>query len=258
MKKILIYTCCFLLLAGMVKAQEVIRPVDKLLSLRVGYQDNYLKDNVLSPLHYRGVGLQYGLSYRRIGENIFGISVVYGAGEVSSNETSGFTNTFLDINIGLQYLFRIKNNIESLDFYLGGAYETKAFFIEWNDLDAFSYTSSQGLVFRGLVAKRINDRHSVQTSIGVPIVQFLGRPPYNGIDEFIIENQDNPVKIMLQGEPASFGEYLGLDWGLAYAYQISPRMAWNLAYSISFQKVNNLHSYKRMAMTPETGITLKF
>ncbi|WP_339903886.1 hypothetical protein [uncultured Cyclobacterium sp.] len=258
MKKFLFYTFCFLLLGGIVKAQDLIESAGKLLSIRAGYQGNYLKDNALSPLHYQGSGIQYGLSYRRIGKNIFGISVAYGAGEMRSNETSGFTNTFLDINIDVEYLFRIKNNSESLDIYLGGAYETNAFFIEWNDLDAFSYTSTQGMAIRGLLTQRINDRHSMQTSFGIPIVQFLGRPPYNGIDEFIIENQDNPVKIMLQGEPASLGHYLGLDWGLVYAYQISPRLAWNLAYSISFQKVNNLHSFKRMTMSAASGITLKF
>mgnify|MGYP003135282896 CR=1 FL=1 len=90
MKKFFLFTFCFTLSVAILKAQHIVKAADNFLSLKVGHQKNYLKDNILSPLHYQGAGMQYGLSYRRIGENIFGISVGYGAGEVSSNETSGF------------------------------------------------------------------------------------------------------------------------------------------------------------------------
>ncbi len=164
----------------------------------------------------------------------------------------------MDISIGMEYLVKIENENESLNFYLGGVYETRALFVEWNDLDAFSYTSTQGLAIKGLVTKKFNSKHSIQTSLGIPVFQFLGRPPYNGIDEFIIENQDSPVKIMLKGEPSSFGQYLGLDWNLGYNYQITPRLVWNIDYSLFIQKVKDVHQFKRLSMVPSTGLTFKF
>ena len=76
MKKFRFYPFCFLLLCGVANAQDEIRSIDNYLSFKIGYQGNYLKDFVLSPLHYRGAGMQYGFSYRRISENIFGISEI--------------------------------------------------------------------------------------------------------------------------------------------------------------------------------------
>ncbi|EPR71661.1 hypothetical protein [Cyclobacterium qasimii] len=255
MKKALLYTLFFILSAGFLQAQNGVNHAVKSLKVSAGYQNNYLNDAILSPLNQQGNGMQFGITYRRTAKNILGISIAYGAGELNSNETNRFTNSYLDINIGLEYLVRIANQNESVDFHVGGAYETRAFFVEWNDLDAFSYTSTQGLAIKGMLTKRLQPKHSIQTSLGIPVAQFLGRPPYNGIDEFIIENQDSPVKIMLQGEPSSFGQYLGLDWNVTYTFQISPRLAWNIDYSLFLQKVNGLHPYKRMSMTPATGIT---
>ena len=258
MKKALLYTLFLVLSAGFLQAQNGVYPAINQFKLSAGYQNNYLKDAILSPLNQQGNGMQFGIAYRRTAKNILAISVAYGAGELSSNEANAFTNTYLDINIGLEYLVRVANQNESIDFHVGGAYETRAFFVEWNDLDAFSYTSAQGLAIKGLMTKRFNPKHSIQTSLGIPVVQFLGRPPYNGIDEFIIENQDSPVSIMLQGEPSSFAHYFGLDWSLGYTFKITPHLAWNIDYSLSLQKVNGLHPYKRMSMTPSTGITLNF
>ncbi|WP_339925151.1 hypothetical protein [uncultured Cyclobacterium sp.] len=255
MNRALLYTLFFILLAGSIKAQNRTNPKVNYFKISAGYQNNYLKDAILSPLNQQGNGMQFGIAYRRTARNILGVSVAYAAGEVNANETYGLPNTYMDMNIGLEYLVRIANQNETIDLHIGGAYETKAFFVEWNDLDAFSYTSTQGLTIKGILTKRFRPKHSIQTSLGIPVVQFLGRPPYNGIDEFIIENQDSPVIIMLQGEPASFGQYLGLDWDFGYTFQMSPRLAWNIDYSLSLQKVNGRHPYKRMSMTPSTGIS---
>lgn len=258
MKKTIIYLLFFGLSVNYLQAEESDSLRFNELNLHVGYQNNYLKDDVFSPLNIQGRGIQFGLGYRRTVKNIFELSMNYGSGTLNVFETSRFPNSFLDINISLEYLAKLPIGNFSTKFYLGGAYETRALLIEWYGLDAFSYTSTQGLLFKGLLIKNFNSKHSIESSLGVPVFQWLGRPPYNGIDEFIIENQDNPIHIMLKGTPSSFGKYLALKWDLEYKNQITSRLIWTVDYSLFYQKVDDIHQAKRFSIVPSTGLTLKF
>ncbi|MBI0397899.1 hypothetical protein [Cyclobacterium marinum] len=258
MKKTIIYFLLFGLSANYLHAEESDSLSFNEITLHVGYQNNYFKDEVFSPLNQQGNGMQFGLGYKRTLQNIFGVSLQYGSGSLNVYENNSYSDSYLNINLALEYLAKLPLGNTTTVFYLGGTYETKAFFLEWNDLDTFSYTSSQGFSIKGLIAKEINSKHGIETAIGIPIFQWLGRPPYNGIDEFIIENQDNPVSIMLKGKPSSFGKYLGLDWDLGYRYRINSRLVWYVNYSLNLQKVKDVHQFIHLSMVPSTGIAFKF
>lgn len=227
------------------------------IAFNLGYQKNYLQDNLFSPLNQNGGGLALGLGYERRTQHIFGVCISFSSGDLKSGENDHFTSSYINANLGLEYLMNIAHQSESTKFYLGGVYNTRVLFYDWSDLDAFSFTSAHGISLKGMAIKKINDKNSLRTSLALPVLQFLGRPPYNGIDEFIIDNQDEPAKIIFSGNLTSLNKYSGIEWKLGYTHHLSPRLNWDIHNTLLFQKVKEINDSKSLSNTISTGLTFK-
>lgn len=248
----------FTLLSNVLPAQDNGKSFKNHLDVGIGYQKIYLEDENFSPLNQNGGGLLYALSYRRCAKNSYGASVQYSSGSLFSGPSKRFNTSFINANLSLEYLAGLSKADKPFNSYLGVAYNTRVLYLDWYDLDAFSYTATHGFSLKGMVTVKAGEKHFIQSSLAIPMLQFLGRPPYNGIDEFIIENQDNPANIIFHGNLVSINKYAALEWLFSYSYQLSGRIGINVEYSLYAQKVREPNQVRSLSNTVSTGVRFKF
>lgn len=258
MERSIIAILFFTFLTVAIQAQDTNKTFKNQLDVDIGYQKIYLKDDNFSPLNQNGGGLIYSISYNRGLNNRFGVSIQYSSGNLDSGPLNRFNTSYINANLRVEYLAGLSLENRSFDFYFGGTYNTRVLFLDWYDLDAFSFTTTHGISLKGLLIKEIGKKHFAQSALTIPVLQFLSRPPYNGIDEFIIENQDNPAIILFNSNLESMNKYLGLEWLLSYTYQFSSRLDLRVEYTLYFQKVDQLNHFKSLSNAISTGITINF
>ncbi|MEQ9382711.1 MAG: hypothetical protein RIF36_12770 [Imperialibacter sp.] len=224
----------------------------------VGYQHSYLKDDNFSPLNQAGGGLATSARYQRISKNVFGVNFQFSSGNIHSGPTSGFTTSFINANLELEYLFKLTPDENAFQFFLGPANSTRVLYLDWYDLEAFSYVATHGVGIKGMVSKHIKEKHLLQATLSLPVFQLLARPPYNGIDEFIIENQDSPANIIFSGTPSSLNDFFALGLCVDYKYKLTERVAWHTNYSLHMQTVMATNRFKSLSNTVTTGVAVNF
>lgn len=228
------------------------------IEIDIGYQSNYLKDINFSPLNQSGGGLATAVKYQRITKNIFGVKIQFSPGNIKSGSNNEFTTSFIHANFELEYLFKLSPEDKAFHFFLGPVYNTRVFYLDWYDLDAFSFVATHGIGIKGLVSRKIKEKHLIKATLSIPVFQFLARPPYNGIDEFIIENQDSPARIIFNGTPSSFNRYIALEFCVDYKYKLTKQIDWFINYTLYSQKVTEPNLFKSFSNTIKTGIAINF
>lgn len=259
MKKYLLTFLTLICLDLVMLGQDLEKTAKNEIDVNLGYQKNFLKDLNLSPLNQVGGGLATLLKYKRTSKNIWGATIQFSTGNIISGpKEQEFSTLYINANIELNYLFKIPQEKLAYQFYVGPVYNTRVLYLDWYDLDAFSFVATHGIGIKGMVSKKINDKHLIQSSLAIPVFQFLSRPPYNGIDEFIIENQDSPAKIIFNGSPSSFNNYFALEFSLDYKYNITPHIDWMINYMLFTHTVKEANHFKSLSNSITTGIAINF
>lgn len=228
------------------------------IGFTVGYSSDRIKDTNFSPLNQQGSALVYSIGYARHSKNMFKINIEYGDGILESGLPNRLESSYYKANIGMAYLKGIVSEQRKINFYVGGTYNLTVLYLDWFDQDAFSFASTNGLSFSAAISSQLASKHAIESTLSIPVLQLLSRPPYNGIDEDIIENQEDPLKIILNGKLVSFNTYQAVDWNLNYSYEISRYFNWRLAYNLSFQNVKDLNRLTSLSNTISTSISFKF
>lgn len=258
MKKYTISLFALLCFLNIVQSQDSEKMLKNQIEVGFGYQNIYLKDNNFSTLNQVGGGFATLLNYKRASKNIFGVSLQFSPGNVNSGPDNGFTTSYINASLEFEYLSKLTQGENAYQFFLGPVYNTRVLYLDWNDLDAFSYVATHGISIKGLISKKVKEKHLFQATFSVPVFQFLGRPPYNGIDEFIIENQDSPAKIILSGTPTSINNYVALEFCVNYKYKLTQQIDWYTNYTLFAQKVKAPNLLKSFSNTILTGIAINF
>ncbi len=228
------------------------------IGLEIGYSIDYLNDQNFSPINQKGTTLLYSANYERWTENSFKISISYGDGTLESRPDNSFNTSYYKARISSTYLKNISKKSSSTKFYIGGAYNLNLLYLDWYDQDAFSYITTNGLSVNGAISKQLNNKHSIRSELAIPFIQFLSRPPYNGIDEFIIENQDQPIAIILDGNLTSFNTYRAFIWNVNYSYRLSQHFNWQIGYTLNLQKVDDINKFKSLTNSISTSVNYIF
>ena len=248
----------FILFTLTIKAQRLTTTSKNYIGLGIGYRFDNLNDQNFSPLNQKGGGLFYALFYEKRRKNILKLNISYSDGTLVSGERDAFETTYYTGTISASYLKNLSPSDATTKFYIGGAYNLDVYYMDWFDQEAFSYITTNGLSIAGAVTKQLNDKQFIESSIAIPILQFLSRPPYNGIDEFIIENQDTPVKIIFDGDLTSLKKYQAITWNINYNLEISNHINWRLNYTLNVKKVNELNEFKSVSNLISTSVSYKF
>lgn len=210
------------------------------LQIGIGYTQLYTKDLIFSPLNYSGNGLLYNLAYERqskSGNNRFTLSAAFSSDDLKASTPNTINPIYIYADAGLSFTTRLFASKQSkTEYFLGAAYNTRAFYMDYDDQEAFSYTATHGLSILGVLEHQLSSKNWFRTSLSVPFVQLLARPPYNGIDAFIIENQDNVAQILFSGKLASFDRFQAFFWKTDYYHAVSRFFDVGLRYDLGYQK----------------------
>lgn len=233
-------------------------------SVEISYNiiGGHLKDINFSPLIYTIKANTFGLNYSHQnpqGKNFTELQFDYGQGEITTKVSDFFTTNITLVNINITQLRKISvTKNEKLATYLGAQYQSKTQLLSWRMFESYSFAASYGLGIKGLAIYRFNKKHSLQTSIALPMVGLIVRPPYAGNDDYITANGEDKLKVLTHGKIASLNEYIAVDWQTNYKYNISKRFDAQLKYSMNFQQYNIPKKAILLQNNISLGINYKF
>jgi hypothetical protein len=232
------------------------------LSLDLGYNQGYMKDLNFSPLNYTQGGKLLGLNYQKNGangKNRIEAGVHLSAGKLNTAASDYFKAIYILATFDASFLRKIHASDDAKLFYfVGGEYKSNIQYMAWKGSEAIGFVATHGIAIKGLVTYKLSEKQQLESSLTIPIVQNLVRPPYNTIDEFISANQDNFIKIATTGKLASWDKYQALTWKTNYKYDFSRRFALNLTYAMQLQHVSDIHSLTQLNNQFLTSFTFKF
>lgn len=232
------------------------------IGLSYGLNSSLLKDLNFSPMHYKETGHLFSMQYLRDRpnkKNIFEVSIDFSFGKIKTEASAFFTSNFIYGKINAFYYRNFKTSkTGKFNFCAGAGYTTNVFFFEWNDYEAFSYVATHGLTINFKTKYLINKRNQIVTTISVPFLQLLARPPYNGRNEFIIENQNSPAKIFFNGKFTSFNKYYGFSWITKYNFSVNKLIDLSVNYNLNLQKVTGSNKLIHLQNQVQAGLNFKF
>lgn len=257
MVKFIYIIAIFFLLTFSLKAQK-----SNSIGLSYGLNSALLKDLNFSPLHYKESGHLFSLQYLRhnpIRKDIFEVGIDFSMGKTKTDVSSLLTANYIYGKINASY-FRKFNTSQNnkWNFYIGAGYITNLFSVEWNDYEAFSYLATHGLTLNCKVNYVINKRNQVYSTFSIPFLQLLARPPYNGRNEFIIENENSPAKIFFHGKLATFNQYYGFSWTTNYIFSVNQLIDLSVNYNLNLQKVSGINKLTHLQNQLQAGLNVKF
>jgi len=250
-----ILSICFLLPLSL-QAQKI-----NSIALSYGVNSGLLKDLNFSPLHYNENGRLFSLQYLRhtpVRKNIFEVGIDFNSGKEKPDVSTFLTANYIYGKINASYYRKINTSNNKWNFYAGAGYATSLFYVEWDDNEAFSYFATHGLTLNCKANYILHGRSQVYSTISIPFLQLLARPPYNGRDEFIIENENSPVKIFFDGKPATFNLYYGFSWSTKYIFSVSKRIDLSVNYNLNLQTITGVNKLTLLQNQFQGGLNIKF
>jgi hypothetical protein len=238
------------------------RSFNNRIGIEVGYDQGYLKDQIFSILNYSQGGILVGLNYlyyKPNGNYRIQSKFSFGSGNLKTDVSDFFQSTYIAANFQLDYLRKLPFvKKERLCMYIGAQYRTQLNYFDWDDLSTFSYLATHGLAIKALGTYQLSTRSNIQSSISIPIFQSLVRPPYNGIDEFVIANTNNVSKILFTGNASSFNKYLAVNWQTNFRFDISKRFELMVNYNMLYQRVFDDQKFIQLNNQFTIGTNFKF
>jgi hypothetical protein len=227
-----------------------------------GYNQGFLKDHIFSDLNYSTKGLKRGLHYRHLnpnGKNMFETNFSLEGGKLKTEYADYFKSAYILANINIAFLRKIGNvDNNKLKLYLGGKFKTQIQYLDWNDQNTFSYIATHGVALQSSLFYHLKPKHKIETSLSIPVYQLLARPPYNGIDNFITENEDNISELIFTGKPTTVNNYLAFTWATNYTYELSNRFNINLSYTLNYERLFDEHKFIQLQNLLTSSINYKF
>ncbi len=235
---------------------------NKELGVTVGYNYGYFKDLNYSPLNYKQGGLAIAFDYtfpnRRNGD-LWNIHLGFAPNTIESVAAEHFTADYLIGDIRFDYLKKMKTKNARLSAYLGGQFNSHHNFVNWDGLDSFTYLFGHNLAAKGQVKWQLKNKHSIQSSLAIPVVSWTVRPPYNGFNKTTEENESSPLKLITaEGKLTTVNTYFMVDWDIQYRFVTKGKWDLALKYSLQYEHYKDVHSLTRLQnQVAVTGI-LKF
>lgn len=208
----------------------------KSLSIDLGVNQGFFKDQVFSPVNYQIGGTAFGVEYRKVKQsnNIFLAKFSGAISKLNSDYSSYFTTSDFQANLELGYLKNVRNKALSLN--LGGqlhSYINADFF---DGTEAITFFSNHSLEVAAIMNYKLKTKHSFESKLNIPLVAYMVRPQYAGWDKYISDNADKAAKIVLydRGKFTSLNDFKAINWQAKYIYQLGVKMAVGLSYQFRY------------------------
>ena len=260
LRKLIAAVCHSLIFWSVALAQSEDVPVNQ-IGFEIGPHFGYLLDLNFSPLNYRESGILLSLDYKRNSKNgnlLFVADLDYTYGKLKTDADDFFTTPFHQGNIEVSVLFKLrKGKPGKLTFFIGPQYNSFFQYLEWGDeRESWSYLMAHGLNFKCFGAYNITTTSRLETSLSIPLLSNLVRPPYNGFDQYIVDHSEKVIALSFRGEPATFDKFLAFDWKTTYRYQASDRVGLLLGYMMRYQRVPGANELTQFQNQFTTGLAV--
>ncbi|AWW00555.1 hypothetical protein [Arcticibacterium luteifluviistationis] len=206
------------------------------LSLDLGVNKGYFKDNVFSPVNYRSSGTAFGVEYRKVKQNndIFLAKFSGAISTLNSDFSSYFITDDYQVNLELGYLKNVRN--KALSVNVGGQLHSYINADLFDGTEAITFFSNHSLEAAAILNYTFKTKHSFESKLSIPLVAYMVRPQYSGWDKYISDNSDKAAKIILydRGKFTSLNDFKAINWQAKYSYQLGPKMAVGLSYQFRY------------------------
>lgn len=198
------------------------------ISISLGYQSGVLKDANFSPLNYKQNGSTYTMEYIKFGghkNSILSIQLNAGFNTLSTDASTYFDTDITQVQLNIYYTKRLNPTVSKSAIYLGGQLISEVKSLDWENTESFSYFAAHGIGLKGIYQYNVSNTIAMGASIYSPFIALIARPPYNGIDEDVIENQDNILAIITNGTIESLNTYFKLETEFNITYKLTESLA---------------------------------
>jgi hypothetical protein len=205
----------------------------------------------------------YGIQYQHLGRNLkhlFNGEVNFTSGHLDTRATSFFKTPFVQGNISLFFLFSVRQlSNKNMRVYAGPQLNSFFQYMQWGeDMDSWNYLMVHGLNLALSSHYKLTERKSIITTLSIPVISDLVRPPYNGFDEYIVQNQEETLKIAFKGEPASLNKYMNVDCRFVYHYALGGHADFTAGYLFRYQRIPGYNKLVHFQNQFSAGLTFKF
>lgn len=237
-------------------SQELATKINNLIGLSIGPSRDRINDQAYSPLNQKGGALSIALFYERRPTNIFKTSLSYTSGNLKSGFAKKINTPYFNVDFETSYLKKIAESESITKYYIGGAYNFNVVSLDSND--AYSFIAANELSISAAVSQQINKKSFIESSISIPVVAYVSRPPYNLTNEFIVENEDNILAIIFNGNLVSLKDYKAVKWSTFYNCIIDKNILWRFNYSLYTQSTTGVYKYNSISNVLSASIIINF
>jgi len=224
------------------------------IRLQGGLGQGYFKDLNYSPLIYSSGGLVINTSYHRSlkNENLLFFSAGFQFGELNTAVTEFNTSEHFNVNLELGFLGNIPVNTSEIKLRIGGQYHSNIDVVFYDGTEAITAFGLHSLDLTGSISWDIATKHTLSSTMSLPVFGLLIRPPWTGWDKYIVEHEDNRIPIFFRGKWTSLNDFFSINWNIQYQFTISSK--WDLAakYLFRYYRTENL----KTAIIPSNQFTI--
>ena len=226
---------------------------NRYILINFGYNISKMKDQTVSPLLYKGSGVNYGISYLRLDKkkiNFYDFNINNSSLDISNDEvTQGSSSTLFKSYLNIYSLYgitNIRNKIflyfgwhlkNSFTSYLNTKYMNSAFILSGFSESGgtvrvdvpFSWKSKKSkFLFFKINRKERQLRFSFM--FGVPLFSHTFRPEYAGINNLV----DGKSTLPITHQASMIGKYMYLDSKIELLYELGNYNLIKLSYNWDF------------------------
>lgn len=231
------------------------KAIDKnIIHLQLGLEGGCFKDLCFSPLNYSSNGLAADIGYQRnldSNSRIF-ISLDAQLGRLNTPASEFYTSDHYNFSLELRYLRNIPVKFSKIKIGVGGQYHPYLDLVFKGETDAKTFFGLHSLDLAGNIIWDISARHSMHSTISLPVFGLLIRPPWTGWDKFITEPQTSSVLLFFTGKWTSLNDFFAFNWDLQYHFAISRNWDLTAKYLFRYYRTEVLHS----AIIPSNQVTI--
>ncbi len=212
--------------------------------VETGLNNIYLQDLNFSPLNYSGLGLLYGIQYKRNRlKGDYFIKANYSHGKlkaaISKATLSKFQNG--ELQLGGHYRMPIANKKYLLK--LGAYYAFNLFYVDFEEQNALTFFITHDIRPNVTFTCAIPLNQSLHIDFSFPLLTFMIRPPLTGWDEELEINQSHPLRLISNNaQLASLNHYQAFDLQLGYHYHLSDKFKLGLNYILAYRHWNPVNT----------------
>lgn len=220
----------------------------KEFTVSIGTNHGYFKDSNYSPLNYQQKGMSLGLDYTKYSkDHLFGVHLDFSLNNLQTNAAEHFASDYLMGTIAIDFLKKSKSFQNKSSLYLGGQVQTNNHLVYYDGFESFTYMFNHSVALKGFYTTSNSTRHSFQTSLSIPLFNYMVRPPLNGFDKTTESNEEHPLRLLTaDGKITSINTFLAVDWAIKYRYAMSQNFDLAIGYNIQYQRHKDIHQLTRL------------